>query len=335
MANVYLKEAIRTMETSSGTAANYEYASTSCQGWRNTQEDVHLILPNFDSDTSLFAVFDGHNGIEVAAYVAKYLPEYIRQNRKYKRGRVSEGLKEAFCLLDGQLLLVDAVNELRAIRRQAHPELPEYKPGITSGCTAVVCLLKKDTFYCASIGDTRCVLCRNGKAFPLSIDNKPDDANECARIMKAGGEVVHGRINKLINVSRAFGDHMFKMVPNMSTIEQMIIPLPDVIIEPYIESTDSFMVLMCDGIWNSMDNSEVIDFVGSRIQKKMPLAKITEEVIKNVLPKEMPPSGIKGKDNMTICVIKFKGKRGGVGSTNMSAMPRTTVRGNNGPNKHH
>lgn len=169
MANVYLKEAVRSMETSSGSCSSFEYACTSCQGWRNTQEDVHLILPTFESDTSLFGVFDGHNGIEVAAYVAKYLPEYIRHNRKYKEGRISDGLQEAFCLLDGQLLLVDSVNELTAIRRRAHPELPEYRPGITSGCTAVVTLLKKDTFYCASIGDTRCVLCRSGKAFPLSI----------------------------------------------------------------------------------------------------------------------------------------------------------------------
>lgn len=169
MANVYLKEAVRTMDTSSGSSSTFEYAVTSCQGWRNTQEDVHLILPHFDRETSLFGVFDGHNGIEVASYAAKYLPEYIRHNRKYKNGSVSEGLKEAFCLLDGQLLLVESLNELRHIRRTAHPELPEYRPGITSGCTAVACLLKKHTFYCASIGDTRCVLCRNGKAFPLSV----------------------------------------------------------------------------------------------------------------------------------------------------------------------
>lgn len=134
-----------------------------------------MVLPEFEPDASLFAVFDGHNGVEVATFVAKYLPDYIRMNRKYKSGRIIDGLKEAFLLLDSSILMKDSVAELQAIRREMHPELPEYAPGFTSGCTAVVCLLKKNVFYCANIGDTRCVLCRSNRALPLSIDTKPED----------------------------------------------------------------------------------------------------------------------------------------------------------------
>ncbi|KAI2811580.1 hypothetical protein RDWZM_003658 [Blomia tropicalis] len=306
MACVYLKQAIRTMETNVGNTPLFDFAATSCQGWRNTQEDVHLIIPDFEQGTSLFAVFDGHNGVEVATYVAKYLPDYIRFNRKYRSGQIVEGLKEAFVLLDNSMLIRESIQELREIRQEMHPELPEYAPGITSGCTAVVCLLKNNVFYCANIGDTRCVLCRNGKAYPLSNDTKPEDPAETARIEKAGGTVVRGRINTLINVSRAFGDHMFKNKQSLRVHEQMIIAVPDVIVERFNESTDQFMVLMCDGIWNSMANEEVISFIHKRIKTKK-LSSITEEIADKILPKVMPTSGIKGKDNMTIVIIRFNG----------------------------
>lgn len=308
MAGVYLKHAIRSTDTNTGGGVFFDFAASSCQGWRNTQEDVHLIIPNFDDNTSLFAVFDGHNGVEVATYAAKYLPDYIRCNRKYRSGNIVEGLKEAFLLLDSSILLKESMTELREIRHEMHPNLPEFTPGFTSGCTAVVCIMKNGVIYCANVGDSRCVLCRNNKAYPLSQDTKPENPGEQARIEKAGGTVSRGRINMQINVSRAFGDHMYKCNPDLRIYEQMIIALPDVVVETYQESTDSFMVLMCDGIWNSMTNDEVVSFVNKRIKVKK-LNQITEEIIQKVLPKEMPESGIKGKDNMTFVLVKFHRKK--------------------------
>ncbi|OTF77310.1 protein phosphatase 2C-like protein [Euroglyphus maynei] len=309
MAGVYLRQAVRAMHTSVGSGPNFEFAATSCQGWRNTMEDVHVIIPYLDGEnqphqSSLFAVFDGHNGVEVSTYAAKYLPEYIRRNRKYQNGHIVDGLKEAFILLDNSMLLRESVNELREIRRMMHPNIPEYTPGFTSGSTAVVCLLKNNNFYCANIGDSRCVLSRNGRAVPLSVDTKPDDPQEMARIERAGGTVMRGRINMQINVSRAFGDHMYKCNPDLQLTEQMIIALPDVIVEPYNEKTDQFMVLMCDGIWNSMTNEDVIQYIGRRIRTDR-LSQITEDIIRKILPEEMPERGIQGKDNMTIVIVKF------------------------------
>lgn len=308
MAGVYLKNAIRTNFTSTGIGPNFEFAATSCQGWRNTQEDVHLVIPYFDEtengSSSLFGVFDGHNGVEVSTYAAKYLPEYIRRNRKYQAGNIVEGLKEAFLLLDSSILLRESINELREIRHVMHPNIPELTPGFTSGTTAVVCLLKNNVFYCANIGDSRCVLCRNGRPIALSIDTKPDDPNEAARIVRAGGAVIRGRINMQINVSRAFGDHMYKCNPELQLTEQMIIAVPDIRILPFNEQTDQFMVLMCDGIWNTMDSEEIVNYIKGRIRTDK-LSQITEDIIHRILPKEMPETGIKGKDNMTIVIVKF------------------------------
>lgn len=303
MANVYLASAIREMETSSGTYANYEFATSTCQGWRNTQEDVHLILPGFERDSSLFAVFDGHNGIEVAAYAAKYLPDFIRVNKKYRSGQIVEGLREAFILLDNSILLKDSIEELKEIRRTMHPNLPEYLPGFTSGCTGCVLLIKGNTYYCANVGDSRCVLVRNGKPLALSIDTKPEIPTEMERIEAAGGKVFKGRINGQINVSRAFGDHMYKSNASVRVYEQMIIAMPDVTVEP-VNPQDQYVTLMCDGIWNSMTSDDVAQFVSKRLGRQ-PLRQITEELINHVCPEVMPPTGVKGKDNMTFMVIKF------------------------------
>ncbi len=38
------------------------------QGWRISMEDAHINEPNFDSKSSLFAIFDGHGGSEVALF---------------------------------------------------------------------------------------------------------------------------------------------------------------------------------------------------------------------------------------------------------------------------
>ncbi len=55
-------------------------------------------------------------------------------------------------------------------------------------------------------GDSRCILGTNGKVDYATTDHKPDDPAELARIKKAGGEVMEGRINGNLNLSRAIGD---------------------------------------------------------------------------------------------------------------------------------
>lgn len=43
------------------------------------------------------------------------------------------------------------------------------EPGSSSGCTAVVTLLRDRQLYVANAGDSRCVVCRNGRAIEMSI----------------------------------------------------------------------------------------------------------------------------------------------------------------------
>ncbi|XP_061401681.1 probable protein phosphatase CG10417 [Musca vetustissima] len=182
------------------------------------------------------------------------------------------------------------------------------EPGKDSGCTAVVGLLHGRDLYVANAGDSRCVVCRNGKAIEMSLDHKPEDDEESARIVKAGGRVtLDGRVNGGLNLSRALGDHAYKMNADLPAEEQMISALPD-IKKLIISPEDEFMVLACDGIWNFMTSEEVVNFVRLRLgdeNKKM--SEICEELFDACLAPDTMGDGT-GCDNMTAVIVRFKPK---------------------------
>lgn len=79
------------------------------------------------------------------------------------------------------------------------------------GCTANVVLIDDyKKMYVANAGDSRCVLCRKGKAIALSLDHKPDNEGEKKRIEKAGSTINDGRVDGNLNLSRALGDLKYK-----------------------------------------------------------------------------------------------------------------------------
>jgi len=141
-------------------------------------------------------------------------------------------------------------------------------------------LLKGNELYVANAGDSRCVLCRSGKAVELSQDHKPEDVPEMQRIVKAGGEVTSdGRVNGGLNLSRALGDHMYKQNMLLQPQDQMISALPDIRHVTLDPEEDEFMVLACDGIWNFMTSERVVDFVRVRLARNYEnMSKICEEV---------------------------------------------------------
>lgn len=80
-------------------------------------------------------------------------------------------------------------------------------------------LFAKKKLYVANAGDSRSVLCRNGNKLAMSQDHKPDLETELARITKAGGSVIDGRVNANLNLSRALGDLEYKKNKNLKPEE--------------------------------------------------------------------------------------------------------------------
>ena len=57
----------------------YRYACSSMQGWRLNMEDAHICNATFDENIGLFAVFDGHGGLECAKFCEKFFEPKLRE----------------------------------------------------------------------------------------------------------------------------------------------------------------------------------------------------------------------------------------------------------------
>lgn len=291
-----------------GSGFRYVFTVANCQGWRSTQEDAHLTEASFQEKTSLFGVFDGHGGPEVAQFVANHFAEYLAKNTNYKTGNIERGIEEVFMLLDETLMTEDGKKKLQKYHTKCKvPHLTSGENGIAwlTGCTGVVLLIKDDNYYCANVGDSRCLLMRGGNPIVLSQDHKPDMAEEKARIEKAGGKVEAGRVNGVLDVSRAFGDFHLKQTKGMTEKEKMVTAWPHIKVMHAQLKADDFLLLYCDGIWNAMDNKALAEFVKAGLSKKKEMRNICKEIIKQILPLTWPSTPeIAGRDNMTLMVIK-------------------------------
>uniref|UniRef100_A0A6I8RXF2 Protein phosphatase 1G n=1 Tax=Xenopus tropicalis TaxID=8364 RepID=A0A6I8RXF2_XENTR len=75
-------------------------------------QDAHNCIPELDSETAMFSVYDGHGGEEVALYCAKYLPEVIKSQKAYKDGKLQKALEDAFLAIDQKLTQEEVIKEL-------------------------------------------------------------------------------------------------------------------------------------------------------------------------------------------------------------------------------
>ena len=65
------------------------FGQSSMQGWRRSMEDNHICEPKFTENSSLFAVFDGHNGREVADFCAMHFGPQLQINQNFIEGYIN------------------------------------------------------------------------------------------------------------------------------------------------------------------------------------------------------------------------------------------------------
>lgn len=177
------------------------------KGQRPTMEDGHIACPEIAAvrqwgfsvqpakPVALFAVFDGHGGPEASLFCVENFPPILASvcpslssldlRNPTDQEALKEALKKAFVRLDEAFLEV-ALDDL----------LPQ--PSL-AGCTACVVLVCEQGYVVANLGDSRVALCRNGTAIHWTVDHKPSDPAERARILEAGGWITE---NKELDVSK-------------------------------------------------------------------------------------------------------------------------------------
>ena len=79
------------------------------QGWRPTMEDAAIVLPNYEPNSSLFGILDGHGGSIISEFVSVNFKNVLVKSRYYKEGRYEKALIETFMIMD-ELLKNKKVN---------------------------------------------------------------------------------------------------------------------------------------------------------------------------------------------------------------------------------
>ena len=194
----------------------------------------------------LCAVLDGHGGNKAVEFFTKVIPQSLREALlkiiSPTREQVKETVEKVF--LDGDEQWYDQDID-------------------TSGTTFTGVLIfsgDKKAVYLINLGDSRTVLCSDGKTIP-SQDHKPSNLAEEKRIREAGGHVSWGRVDGMLAVSRALGDTDFKGSKKYEGREAKVSPVPDVTEYPFSENTK--IVMASDGFFDAVynDNDMILRYL--------------------------------------------------------------------------
>ena len=162
--------------------------------------------------------------------------------------------------------------------RHAEKDLSKNEIDATfSGTTCVLVLLLNNKLICANIGDSRAILVTKKKIVKLSIDQKPNDPLEMARIIKNGGEVsqfedegVASGPYRVWKKGEAYpGIAMSRSIGDLIATSLGVIPVPE-FVEFELNDDTLFIVMASDGIWEFISNEKVKEMVMPFYEKKDP-----------------------------------------------------------------
>jgi integrin-linked kinase-associated serine/threonine phosphatase 2C len=223
------------------------------QGQRRQMEDTNCICTSLravnegvseDRDFAIFAVFDGHGGKQTATFVRQAFPaELATQVVKVADEPMTD--KTMRKILNDTFARVDH-------------RIATEQSGVMDGCCGIVILSFGAKCWIANLGDSAAYLAREAapgtfKAIPLSNQHNCFAMKEKERILRMGGAVENGRINGILNVTRAFGDIHLKKFGVISQPDLM-----KVTIDP---DQDRFIIIGSDGLFSSTTALETVELV--------------------------------------------------------------------------
>jgi len=125
----YLSQPVTDKERFEGGGKAIKYGGGSMQGWRRTMEDAHIAAVGLGGDhsCSIFGVFDGHGGAEVAKFCQRYMAEEINKLPEMTGGAVEDALVATFHRMDEMLRDHSYAEELEQLKTKEADEEEESK----------------------------------------------------------------------------------------------------------------------------------------------------------------------------------------------------------------
>ena len=241
-----------------------------CSDEKKVNQDRYFIFRNFVSgyDNIFMGVLDGHGyfGHEVSEYIKENLPMDLNRILKAKnvnlnKDDLSEIIKQAFAMENNSLLR----------NRQIDSTF--------SGSTCVAVIYTSEKLIIMNLGDSRCILGKKinneYKIENLTKDHKPNVQEEAERIKSYGGRIrammddegnfvgplrVYLKDKDIpgLAMTRSFGDYYASTVGTIS--------IPDVT-EYKFSSSDKFLILASDGLFEFMSNEELVNIVSEYYER--------------------------------------------------------------------
>ncbi|KAL6845890.1 hypothetical protein ACP4OV_024465 [Aristida adscensionis] len=234
-------------------------------------EDYHVaeLKEAKGNQLGLFAIFDGHLGDTVPAYLQKNLFTNILNEEEFWT-HPDRAITKAYEKTDQAIL----------------SHTPDLGQGGSTAVTAI--LVNGRKLWVANVGDSRAVLLKGGEAIQMSTDHDPNV--ERSVIENRGGFVSNmpgdvPRVCGQLAVSRAFGDRNLKSLLRSE---------PDIKVED-IDYTAELLVLASDGLWKVMNNQEVVDLAKRYKDPHAAAKQLTAEALKR-----------ESKDDISCIVVRFK-----------------------------
>lgn len=190
---------------------------------------------------SVFAIFDGHNGISAAIYTKENLLNNVLS-------AIPQGIgREEWLQALPQALVAGFVKT----------DIDFQQKGETSGTTVTFVVIDGLTVTVASVGDSRCILDAQGGVVLLTVDHRlEENVEERERVTASGGEV--GRLNVFggnevgplrcwpggLCLSRSIGD---------TDVGEFIVPVPHVK-QVRLPNSGGRLIIASDGIWDALSS---------------------------------------------------------------------------------
>ncbi|KAI4353474.1 hypothetical protein L6164_002422 [Bauhinia variegata] len=266
------------------------------QGQKGVNQDTMTVWEDFtgEGDMIFCGVFDGHGplGHRIGQYVRDVLPSKLSETIKMAQQKVDKYNDVSDNNEDNEH------KSLALWESCFHKSFDETDEDIArdinidcfcSGSTAVTVIKQRDQLIIGNLGDSRAVLCTRGDKdnlipVQLTVDLKPNLPREASRIFSCEGRVFAAEeepdVYRIwmadddcpgLAMSRAFGDFCLKDYGLIST--------PDVFYRKLTQK-DEFVVLATDGIWDVLNNTEVINIVASAPKRSIAAKMLVKHAVR-------------------------------------------------------
>ncbi|MBA3953736.1 protein phosphatase 2C domain-containing protein [Candidatus Dependentiae bacterium] len=252
------------------------YGISIAQGSNPSMNNAHTVVMPFANNPqmALFGVFNGFSGNEIAHYCVRQLSTNLSQHPLLS-SHTKQALQESIEKVDTDLASSAPLKELAQV----------------SGTEALVAFINRDQLYVANVGTSRAILCLNGQARAISIDQSITRPDETARINASK----NNNQESILTTTRALGAHNLRAEGIISTPEILSISL---------NTNVQFLILASQGVFegSGLSRQDAVDIVKGALNDNAQDPLATHQAAQ-VLVDEATRRG--SVDNCTAVVVLF------------------------------